>query len=224
MKFTNLIYKLAILFGLVVGLTRTEIQAQEFTIARLHYSGFGDWYSDPSSLPNLLEYIKINTPLSVYDRDIHVKITDEDFFEYPYLYLTGHGGLIFTDEEVVKLRKHLLRGAFLHIDDNYGLERSFRREIKRLFPEKDLVEIQEDHPIFHSFFEIPNGLPKIQAHDGLRPQAWGLFEGDRLLVLYTFESDLGDGWEDAEVHHISPDRRDEAFKMGVNIVYYALTQ
>lgn len=224
MKFTSLIYKLTILFGLVSGLTITAVQAQEFTIARLHYSGYGDWYSDPSSLPNLLEYIKINTPLSVYDRDIHVKITDEDFFEYPYLYLTGHGGLIFSDEEVVKLREHLLRGAFLHIDDNYGLERSFRREIKRLFPEKDLVEIQEDHLIFHNFFEIPNGLPKIQAHDGLRPQAWGIFEDDRLLVLYTFESDLGDGWEDAEVHRISPDLRDEAFKMGVNIVYYALTQ
>jgi hypothetical protein len=202
----------------------TGIQAQEFTIARLHYSGFGDWYSDPSSLPNLLEYLKINTPLIVHDRDIHVKITDEDFFEYPYLYLTGHGGLNFTDEEVIQLREHLLRGAFLHADDNYGLERSFRHEMKRLFPEKDMVELQEGHPIFHSFFNFPNGLPKIQFHDGLRPQAWGLFEGERLMVLYTYESDLGDGWEDAEVHHISPDLRDEAFKMGANIVYYALTQ
>lgn len=224
MKFTSLIYKVTILFGLVNGLSMTTVQAQEFTIARLHYSGFGDWYSDPSSLPNLLEYLKINTPLSVHDRDIHVKITDEDFFKYPYLYLTGHGGLIFTDEEVVQLRKHLLQGAFLHVDDNYGLERSFRKEMKRLFPEKDLVELQEDHTIFHSFFDFPKGLPKIQEHDGLRPQAWGLFEGDRLLVLYTYESDLGDGWEDAEVHRISPDLRNEAFKMGVNIVYYALTQ
>ena len=224
MKFTSLIYRLTILFGLVNGLAINGAMAQEFTIARLHYSGFGDWYSDPSSLPNLLEYLKVNTPLIVHDRDVHVKIGEEDFFEYPYLYLTGHGGLIFSDNEVIQLREHLLQGAFLHADDNYGLDQSFRREMKRLFPEKELIKILEDHPIFHSFYDFPDGLPKIQTHEGLRPQAWGIFEGDRLLVLYTYESDLGDGWEDAEVHHISPDQRNEAFKMGVNIVYYALTQ
>ncbi|MFQ6605113.1 MAG: DUF4159 domain-containing protein [Fidelibacterota bacterium] len=198
--------------------------AQTFTIARLHYGGGGDWYSDPSSLPNLLAYLKTTTPLVVAPEEVRLKLTDHTLYSYPYLYLTGHGNIRFSDEEVSLLREYLLAGAFLHADDNYGMDHSFRREMNRVFPEREWVELPPDHPLFHSYFDFPQGLPKIHEHDGKRPQALGLFDGDRLMVLYTYESDLGDGWEDAEVHHDPAPVRDSALRMGVNIIYFALTQ
>jgi hypothetical protein len=198
--------------------------AQEFTIARIHYGGGGDWYSDPSSLPNLLAYLREHTPLRTAAEEVRLKLTDKELYAYPYLYLTGHGNIRFTDEEVARLREFLLRGAFLHADDNYGMDTYFRREMKRVFPNKEFVEIPPDHPLFHSYYDFPDGLPKVHEHDGKPPQALGLFEGDRLLVLYTYECDLGDGWEDAEVHHDPWEIREAALKMGVNIVYFALSQ
>jgi len=197
---------------------------QNFTIARIHYSGGGDWYSDPSSLPNLLNFVSENTHISVDNEEVRIRPADQNFFNYPYLYLTGHGNVRFSEEEITKLRGTLLRGAFLHADDNYGMDASFREEMKRIFPNKDLVELPYDHPVFHVFYDFPSGLPKIHEHDGNPPQALGLFDENRLMVLYTFECDLGDGWEDPEVHNDPEEIRLKALQMGVNIIYYSMTQ
>tara|TARA_B110000438_G_C15740510_1_gene618239 strand:- start:439 stop:1083 length:645 start_codon:yes stop_codon:yes gene_type:complete len=198
--------------------------AQSLSIARIHYSGGGDWYSDPSSLPNLLTYVDKHTPISVYPEEFKVKLTDENINQYPYLYLTGHGNIRFTNDEVISLRTILMDGGFLHADDNYGMDESFRREIKRVFPNKNLVPLPHDHAIFHSYFSLPNGLPKVHEHDNQPPQALALFEEDRILLLYTYESDLGDGWEDASVHEDPWPIRESALKMGVNIIYFTMTQ
>ena len=200
------------------------VDAQSFSVARVHYGGGGDWYSDPSSIPNLLTYLEKNTPVSTVNEDIHIKLTDKDIYQYPYLYLTGHGNIRLTENEVISLRSILMDNGFLHADDNYGLDASFRRELKRVFPNKELVPLPNDHPIFHNYFSFPNGLPKVHEHDGEPPQALALFEEDRMIVLYTYESDLGDGWEDASVHEDPWPVREAALKMGVNIIYYSLTQ
>ena len=200
------------------------IYPQSLSIARIHYSGGGDWYSDPSSLPNLLAFVDKHTPISVYPEEFKVKLTDENINQYPYLYLTGHGNIRFTDDEVIALRTILMDGSFLHADDNYGMDDSFRREIKRVFPNKSLVPLPNKHPIFHSYFDIPNGLPKVHEHDNQPPQALALFEDSRILLLYTYESDLGDGWEDASVHEDPWPIRESALKMGVNIIYFTMTQ
>jgi len=202
----------------------SSLPAQSFSIARVHYSGGGDWYSDPSSLPNLLTYLNRNTPMSAYSEEYRIKLTDDDANQYPYLYLTGHGNIRFTDDEMISLRSILMNGGFLHADDNYGMDPSFRREMKRVFPNKDLVPLPNNHPIFSSYFNLENGLPKVHEHDNNPSQAFALFEGEHMIVLYTFESDLGDGWEDASVHQDPFPIREAALKMCVNIIYFALTQ
>jgi|TARA_B100000959_G_scaffold83540_2_gene88977 hypothetical protein len=202
----------------------SALNAQTFSIARVHYSGGGDWYSDPSSIPNLLKYLETNTAISVEHKDIRVNLIDEDAHQYPFLYLTGHGNIRLTDNEVISLRSILTNNGFLHADDNYGMDASFRRELKRVFPNKELVPLPNDHPIFHSFYSFPNGLPKVHEHDGKPPQALALFDNNRMMVLYTYESDLGDGWEDASVHQDPWPIREAALQMGVNIIYYSLTQ
>tara|TARA_B100000427_G_C15476348_1_gene580943 strand:+ start:485 stop:1129 length:645 start_codon:yes stop_codon:yes gene_type:complete len=201
-----------------------SLQAQTFSIARIHYGGGGDWYSDPSSIPNLLNYLNKNTAISTNLEEIRIKLTDEDANQHPYLYLTGHGNIKFSDNEVIALRSILMNNGFLHADDNYGMDASFRREIKRVFPNKDLVPLPYDHRLFHSFYSFPNGLPKVHEHDGKNPQALALFEGERIILLYTYESDLGDGWENESVHQDPWPVREAALKMGVNIIYFALTQ
>jgi len=200
------------------------IFAQDFSIARVHYDGGGDWYGDPSSIPNLLNFIKKNTSIAINLEEKKIRLTDSDLYYYPFLYITGHGNIRFSEDEVGILRKYLKKGGFLHADDNYGMDKSFRREMKRVFPEKDWVELSYDHEIFHTFYEFPNGLPKIHEHDGQPAQAFGLFEGERLIVLYTYESDLGDGWEDIVVHKDPQYLHESALKMGVNIIWFALTQ
>ena len=208
----------------IVLLTVYALSAQTFSIARIHYGGGGDWYSDPSSIPNLLKYLSTNTPISVNPEEARIKLTDENANQYPYLYLTGHGNIKFTDDEIISLRTILMNNGFLHADDNYGMDASFRREIKRIFPNKELVPLPYDHRLFHSYFSFPQGLPKIHEHDGKPPQALALFEGERIILLYTYESDLGDGWENASVHLDPWPIRESALKMGVNIIYFALTQ
>ena len=196
----------------------------KFTIARLKYDGGGDWYSNPSSLPNLLKFLHENVNMDVATDEVRVGIMDKDFFAYPYLYLNGHGNVRFSDEEVLRLRQHLQNGGFLHADDNYGLDQSFRREIKRVFPDNDLVELPFDHPIYHILYEFPNGLPKIHEHDNKPPQGLGIFYKGRLVVFYTYECDLGDGWEDPKVHNDPEEKHQAALKMGANIVIFSLMQ
>ena len=198
--------------------------AFRFTIARVQYDGGGDWYSDPSSLPNLLTFVGRETGIDVTATERRVRLTDEELFAHPYLYMTGHGNISLAPEEVVRLRRHLEAGGFLHADDNYGMDESFRREMAKVFPAKTFVEIPATHGLFNCHFEFPQGLPKIHEHDGQRAQALGLFEEDRLVVLYTFESDLGDGWEDAHIHDDPEERRRAALEMGTNIVVWALIQ
>ena len=195
-----------------------------FSITRIHYGGGGDWYADPSSLANLLNYVEKYTNITVNKMEQRAKIGDDLFHRSPYLYMTGHGNVKFTDDDAFTLRDHLLAGAFLHADDNYGMDKSFRREMERVFPDKEWVELPPSHDIFKIHFKLPAGLPKVHEHDKKRPQALGLFEGDRLIVLYTFESDLGDGWEDEGVHHDDHQIRTAALQMGTNIIVYALSQ
>jgi hypothetical protein len=194
------------------------------TIARLRYEGGGDWYANPSSLPNLLAAIRDRTGLAVAGREATVSLLDPRLSDHPYLYMTGHGNVSWSPAERQALRAHLLAGGFLHADDNYGMDESFRREIGEVFPDQELVEIPPDHPVFHVFYDFPDGIPKIHEHDGKAPQALGIFNDGRLVVIYTYETDLGDGWEDPEVHQDPPDMREQALRMGVNIFLHALRQ
>ena len=211
-------------FILLLIIFTTNLFSQFFTIARIQYGGGGDWYSDPSSLPNLLAFVNSNTPIKTMQKEIKIKLTDNNANHYPYYYLTGHGNIKFTNNEIISLREILSNGGFLHADDNYGMDKSFRREIKKIFPNKELIELPHNHPIFNSYYKLTNGLPKIHEHDNKPPQALGIFNNDKLIVLYTYESDLGDGWEDSSVHNCPEELRENALKMGVNIIYYALTQ
>ena len=216
------IIKNKILATLFVGLS--ILPAQAFSIARIHYGGGGDWYGDPSSLPNLLTYIQENTSIAVNPKEARVKLTDPDLYSHTFIYMTGHGNIRFSEDEVGILHTYLLKGGFLHADDNYGMNASFRREMKRVFPEKEWVPLPFDHEIYHAFYSFSDGLPKVHEHDGKPPQGFGLFDGERMIAFYTYESDLGDGWEDGAVHNVPKNLREAALKMGVNIVWYALTQ
>ena len=200
------------------------LSGQSFSIARVHYNGGGDWYSNASSLPNLLRYLEKNTTMSVYHKENKIKLTIENLNQNPYLYLNGHGNIKFNDDEVIALRSALMNGSFLHADDNYGMDKAFRREMKKVFPNKNFVNLPNNHPVFNSYYNFPNGLPKVHEHDNKPPQALALFEGEKMIVLYTYESDLGDGWEDGSVHQDPWPIRESALKMGVHIIYFALTQ
>ncbi len=192
-------------------------------IGRLHYDGGGDWYANPSSLPNLIAVINERTALSVEERDRVVRLTDPDLWEVPYLYMTGHGNVRLSDEEARLLRRYLENGGFLHADDNYGMDRSFRREIARVFPDRELAEVPLDHPVYHAVYDFPQGLPKVHEHDGLPAQGLGVFVGERLVLFYSYQSDLGDGWEDPDVHRDPLGLRESALRMGVNLFVYAVT-
>jgi len=193
-------------------------------IARLQYDGGGDWYANPSSVPNLLSAIRDRTSLPVAPREATVRPLDPSLRDHPYLYMTGHGNVAFTPEERSALRDYLLAGGFLHADDNYGMDESFRREIALIFPDRELVELPADHAVFHTLYDFPEGIPKIHEHDGKAPQAFGVFQGGRLMVFYSYETDLGDGWEDQDVHNDPEEMREKALRMGVNLFLYVLGQ
>lgn len=195
------------------------IRAQE--VAVLKYGGGGDWYSNPTALPNLIEFCNNNIDTKINPKPETVEAGSISLFQYPYLHMTGHGNVFFTDEEAQNLRTYLLSGGFLHIDDNYGMQPYLVRELVKVFPDKQLEELGTDHPIFDQRYKFPNGLPKIHEHDGKRPQALGIVDQGRLLLLFTFESDLGDGWEDPSVHNDPEEVRLKALQMGANIVEYA---
>jgi hypothetical protein len=200
------------------GATPTRV-----TIARVQYDGGGDWYANPSSIPNLLQAIAERTTLPVERREARVTLLDDRLWDYPFLHLTGHGNMKLSAREVERLREYLTRGGFLHVSDNYGLDSSFRREIARVFPERSLVDVPLKHPIYNVVYEFPKGLPKIHEHDGKPPRGLGIFLGDRLAVFYDYEADLGDGWEDPDVHKDPPELHEVALRMGVNLFVYAIT-
>ena len=200
-----------------------DVNAQDASITRLHYDGGGDWYANPSSLPNLIDFITENTDIPIWQQEERVRLSDATLYDHPYLYMTGHGNVKFSNEEVHILRDFLTHGGFLHADDNYGMDESFRREMKKVFPHKSWVELPHNHPIFSNYFSFPKGLPKIHEHDGKKPQALGLFHDDKLVVLYTYECDLGDGWEDLDVHQDGEEKHRQALEMGTNIFLYSLS-
>jgi len=190
-------------------------------IAILKYGGGGDWYSNPTALPNLIAFCNQNIDTKIELKPKTVETGSEDIFEYPYVHMTGHGNVFFSDDEADNLRTCLMAGGFLHVDDNYGMEPYLRRELKKVFPDKELEELGKDHELFDQKFKFPKGWPKIHEHDGERPQALGIFHEGRLLLLFTYESDLGDGWEDPSVHNDPEDVRRKALQMGANIIQYA---
>jgi hypothetical protein len=213
------ILRLALLAALAV----LQPAQSRLTVARLQYDGGGDWYANPSSIPNLLGALRERTTLRVEREEARVTLMDDRLWDYPYLYVTGHGNIRFSDAEVARLREYLLRGGFLHVDDNYGLDESFRREIARVFPDRPLIDVPLAHPIYHIVYEFPRGIPKIHEHDGKPAQGLGIFIGDRLAVYYSYQSDLGDGWEDPDVHKDPPALHEAALRMGVNLFVYAVT-
>jgi hypothetical protein len=189
-------------------------------IALVKYAGGGDWYANPTSLPNLIRFCNANINTNIKQKPATVEPSSPDLFSYPYIHMTGHGNVIFSPADVENLRNYMTSGGFLHIDDNYGMNEFIRKEIKKLFPNNDLVEIPATHQIFQKPYSFPAGLPKIHEHDGKRPQAFGIFVEGRLVFLYTYETDLGDGWEDEEVNHDPKEIREKALKMGANIMNY----
>jgi hypothetical protein len=192
-------------------------------VARLRYDGGGDWYANPSSLPNLRAAIAERTSLPVERTDVTVRVADSALFDVPFLHVTGHGEMRLADAEVPRLRQYLLQGGFLHVDDNYGLDESFRREIRRVFPDRPLVEVPLSHPVYHLVYDFPNGVPKVHEHDGKPAQGFGIFIGKRLAVYYTYSADLGNGWEDVGTYPDPPDLHEAALRMGVNLFTYAVT-
>jgi hypothetical protein len=197
-------------------------EGADLTVGRLHYEGGGDWYANPSSLPNLLTAIRERTALRVADGERVVRLDGDDLWNVPYIYMTGHGNVRFSDEDLETLRRYLRQGGFLHVDDNYGMDPSIRRELGRLFPDRPLVEVPLDHPIYRVVYAFPRGIPKVHEHDGKPAQGFGIFLDGRLAVYYSYETDLGDGWEDPEVHRDTPEQREAALRMGVNLFAYAV--
>jgi hypothetical protein len=223
---TSIVLATAIMVSLSIlatGIAHAAGTAGEFQIVRLKYRGGGDWYSNPTSLPNLLASVKDVLGMDTPKDEIRLAIMDDALFSYPFVYMNGHGKVKFSDEEAARLRRYLLSGGFLWADDNYGMDEYFRPEMRKVFPEKELVEIPFDHEIYHTIYDFPGGLPKIHEHHGGPPHGYGIINEGRLVVFYSYNTDIGDGLEDAEVHHDPPDKRDAAGKMALNIVAYALT-
>ncbi|RLC50412.1 MAG: hypothetical protein DRH79_07680 [Candidatus Cloacimonadota bacterium] len=218
MKWNKIIYIL-----IVVLMASTLPAYEKSALARLHYDGGGDWYNDQDIIPNIAEFLNetLDTDFALIEES--VKPSESKLFDYPFIFATGHGNISFNEKEASNLRKYLDRGGFLLVDDDYGLDKSFRKEVKKIFPEKDLVELPASHPLFHCYFDFPNGIPKTHKHDDKRPQAFAIFDKiGRLQLLYLYESNITDGWSDA--HDDPPEIRQEAMQMGANIIYYLMTQ
>jgi hypothetical protein len=195
-----------------------------FQIVRLKYSGGGDWYNDPSAEKNMMDYLKQNTTIDVADAGFsYVDIASDDIYNFPFILLTGHGNIALSDSEVKRLRTYLERGGFIYADDDYGMDESFRREMKKVFPDQEMKELPFNHKIYNSHFNFPGGLPKVHEHDAKPPQGFGYYINGRLCVYYTFETNISDGWADPREHQDPAEKREESFKMGTNIIVYALT-
>ncbi|WP_114783411.1 DUF4159 domain-containing protein [Botryobacter ruber] len=215
------------IFLLLFSLTLLQIalaQGYGFKIAKLKYNGGGDWYANKTSLPNLIKFCNQHLNMNIAREEAVVEVGSPELFSYPFVHMTGHGNVVFSDAEALNLRNYLISGGFLHIDDNYGLDKYIRPEMKKVFPEHEFVELPFSHPIYKQKFTFNNGLPKIHEHDNKPPQGFGIIHEGRLVCFYTYETDLGNGWEDPEVHNDPEDKRQQALKMGANIIAYALTQ
>lgn len=208
-----------LLFSLAFFLSSIFLFSQDLAI--LKYKGGGDWYGNPTALPNLITFCNENINTKINPKPQTVEVGSTDLFQFPLVHMTGHGNVFFNEADAENLRNYLISGGFLHIDDNYGMQPYITKELKKVFPNSDLVELPANHEIFNVAYKFAKGLPKIHEHDGKRPQAFGVFHEDRLVLLFTYESDLGDGWEDAVVHNNPADVREKALKMGANIIKYA---
>ncbi|MBY0434487.1 MAG: DUF4159 domain-containing protein [Cyclobacteriaceae bacterium] len=206
------------LWVVTCGLSQAQIK-----IAKLKYGGGGDWYANKTALPNLIKFCNTQLSMNLSADDEAVEVGSRDLFSYPYVYMTGHGNVVFSTEEAQNLRNYLIAGGFLHIDDNYGLDKFVRLELKKVFPELELIELPFTHPIYHQKFKFPKGLPKIHEHDGKPAQGFGLIYEGRLVAFYSFECDLGNGWEDARIHNDPEAKRQEALQMGANIISFCFT-
>ena len=212
----------------VFNLTRAGQPATEnpnpsaVKVARLHYSGGGDWYWGRSAVPNFLRFVDENTDYPIDTNEYEITINDPDLFKYPFLFATGHGVISFSAEEKERLRQYLAGGGFLFVNDSYGMDQNFRRELSELFPEREVVQLPFDHPIYHVFYDFPNGPPKIHEHDNKPPRGYSVILNGRAVVYFLVESDIGDGWEDPQVHDDPEEKRLEGLKMGVNVLTYAL--
>lgn len=221
MKLARLTYAALSALTVIAALGAAN-RGPRLAIARLQYEG-GDWYGNPSSLPNLIQAINERTSLRVEKTEGRVTLLDERLRDYAFLHATGHGDMKFSDAEIDRLREYLLRGGFLHVSDNYGLDQNFRREIARVFPDRPLVDVPLSHPIYHLVYDLPGGVPKVHEHDGKPARGLGIFIGDRLAVFYDSEADLGNGWEDPGTYNDPPELHEAALRMGVNLFVYAVT-
>ena len=212
-----------IITGIVISLSILHALADLPQLARLHYDGGGDWYNDPDTLPNLVRFVNPTLNSNFSTEQAVVRLTEANLFDHPFIFMTGHGNISFSERDVRNLRDYLLKGGFLYADDDYGMDEAFRREIRKVFPDREMIELPASHPLFHCYFSFPQGIPKIHEHDGKRPQAFGIFDDTgRLMVLYTYETNISDGWSDA--HDNPPEVSEEAFRMGTNILYFITTQ
>jgi hypothetical protein len=216
-------YVRILLFLLIMCTASLGMSQGLVKIAKLKYNGGGDWYANKTALPNLIKFCNQELGMNLAPEEDIVEVESTDIFLYPYIYMTGHGNVVFSDTEAANLRKYLLGGGFLHIDDNYGLDKFIRLELKKVFPELELVELPYDHPVYHQKFNFPRGLPKVHEHDGKPAQGFGLIHEGRLVVYYSFECDLGNGWEDQRIHNDPEEKRQQALRMGANIISYCFT-
>ena len=213
--------RILLYIGLI--LLTSSFNTPAYQIALLKYTGGGDWYANPTSLPNLVKFVNKNTGTNINEDVATVDAGSPEIFNYPFIHMTGHGNVIFSPQEQKNLRDYLIGGGFLHIDDNYGMDKFIRPQLKKLFPELDLIELPYNHPIYHQAYDFPKGLPKVHEHDALSPQGFGLIWEGRLVLFYTYQCDLGDGWEDQAVHQDSEATRLKALQMGSNILQYVFT-
>ena len=212
-----------ILFSVFSILMFISYSQGTYQLAVLKYNGGGDYYANPTALPNLISFCNQNLNTNISKDVPYVEVGSPDLFLYPFIHMTGHGNVVFSSSEVDNLRKYLLGGGFLHVDDNYGMNEFIRVELKKVFPNNELVELPFNHPVFHQKYDF-NGLPKIHEHDGKRPQAFGIIVEGRLVCMYTYETDLSDGWEDQKVHNDTPEKRKQALQMGANILMHAFLE
>ncbi len=217
-----LMKKLTFILGFVFALL--SVNAQDVQVALLKYKGGGDWYANPTSLPNLVKFCNRQLGTDINPEVATVEVGSREIFNYPFVHITGHGNIILSPEEVENLRNYLIAGGFLEVSDNYGLDQYIRREMKKVFPGLEFTELPFNHPVYHQQFNFSHGLPKIHRHDGKNAQGFGIIYKGRLVVFYDYECDLGDGWEDTEVHHDSQQKHLEALRMGANIVQFVFGQ